>query len=66
MVMLVDIGNTRIKWCWQEALLDDLSIEAITHTVWRDALACLQQILLAQTPAEVCLVHVLVMILIGL
>ena len=59
MVMLVDIGNTRIKWCWQDALLDDLSVEAITHTGWQDALACLQQILLARTPAEVCLVHVL-------
>lgn len=56
--MLVDIGNSRIKWCWQSKRVEQQSVTAISHE-GDNAIIKLQQVLLKEQPKKLILVHVL-------
>lgn len=53
--MLVDVGNSRIKWSWQSKL----NQQTLNHQGWQDALEKLHHHLQLEQPSTVFLVHVL-------
>ncbi|MCK5726590.1 MAG: type III pantothenate kinase [Thiotrichaceae bacterium] len=55
MVMLVDVGNSRIKWSWRS----ELNQYALNHQGWQDAIKTLRQHLKLKHPSRLFLVHVL-------